>query len=292
MIPGVSAGSSHEGGSEMCRAQVASPADAAAAGTMPAGAPSARTALATIATNADRSEPVWCMTLREVDGLSDNRAACQLANRSVPGAGAFALTVGELHDVDHLAEGDELRDHPGQLQGLVLGEAAAHLGEERVVHLVMIEVHAVGVAQRRLLALAERSGLVVRERRHELLGDPFAPARGVARRHSVVALVELDQAQPNQLLGAVLDEPAPHQWRIEADEMLEALGQASEEPVEVGIAALGQPLGQALAELGIEVGDVERRNAHVTSPDAMLARGRGGAAEPTREGACTERWPP
>jgi len=37
--------------------------------------------------------------------------------------------------------------------------------------------------------------------------------------------------------------------------VLEALGETAEEPVEVGIAALGQPPGEALAELGIEVID-------------------------------------
>ena len=66
----------------------------------------------------------------------------------------------------------------------------------------------------------------------------------------------------------MLDEPAAHHRRIELDEMLETLGQPAEEPVEVGIAALGQPFGQALAQLGIEIVDVEERNAHGASEAA------------------------
>src|SRR2546427_44896 len=107
-------------------------------------------------------------------------------------------------DVHHLAQADELREHPGQLQALLLGEDVAQRVPERVVHSVVVEEQAIGIAERRLLARGKGPALVVGEGRHQLLGDALAPSRGVARGHSVGAVVELGQAKPRQLLGAML----------------------------------------------------------------------------------------
>src|SRR5262249_16396174 len=57
-------------------------AEGEVSGVAAASVPSATAALAAIGENADRMEPAWGVSLRKVEGLSVNRAACQLANRS------------------------------------------------------------------------------------------------------------------------------------------------------------------------------------------------------------------
>src|SRR5215470_5423959 len=70
-------------------------------------------------------------------------------------------TVLHAEDVHDLAEADELREHPGQLQALLLAEEAAQLVPQRVVHLVVVEEQPIRVAERGLLARGERAALVV-----------------------------------------------------------------------------------------------------------------------------------
>src|SRR5262245_2221525 len=114
-------------------------------------------------------------------------------------------------DVDNLAERDELCEHPRQLEQLTFGEVRAQVAPERVVHPVVIRVELIRIAERRLLALGERPALVVAERRHQLLRDPFSPSQGVAGGHSVLALVPLGEPEPGELLGAMLHETAAHE---------------------------------------------------------------------------------
>src|SRR5690242_13992890 len=164
----------------------------------------------------------------------------------------------DAEDVDDLAEGDELREHPGQLEQLLLREVRAELVPARGVHLVVVEVELVGVAQGGLLAVGEGPALVVGEGRHQLLRDPLAPSQGVARGHSVLALVALGEAKACELLGPVLHETAAHEGRVEGHEAREGLGQPREGEDEVGIAALRLPALQHGAELGGERGRIEQ----------------------------------
>src|SRR5258706_5760025 len=129
---------------------------------------------------------------------------------SLPGRWV-GMPVGHIQDIDDLAQRDELGDGPGQLQRLVVAELALEVRPEGVVHLVMILVHAVGVAERHLLALGERPALVVAQRGHELLGDPLAPSRGVAGGHSVVAAVPPRPPETNPVPEAAPLPPHPAQ---------------------------------------------------------------------------------
>src|SRR5712692_767387 len=160
---------------------------------------------------------------------------------SSPRSDMGMAAVLHAEDVHHLAQADELRKYPGQLQALLLAEEVAELFPKGVVHPVVVEEQAIGIAERRLLARGEGPALVVGEGRHQLLGDALAPSQGVARGHSVGAIVELGQAQPRQLLSAMLHQAFADERRVEGNEALEGLGQAREGEDEVRIAALGLP---------------------------------------------------
>lgn len=130
------------------------------------------------------------------------------------------LAVGDAEHEDDLAHGDELPDHPRQLEDLVVVEPLPELGEEGVVDLMVVEVHLVGVAKRHLFAFGEGSPLIVGERGDDVLGDPLVPSRGQARGRSVVAPVQLGQPEADELLRSELDESFAHQRPVELHEAL------------------------------------------------------------------------
>src|SRR5206468_409083 len=138
-----------------------------------------------------------------------------------PGCASFSVScvnvgaVLDAEDVDDLAERDELREDPRELEELVFRKTGAELSPQGVVHGVVVGEEAVGVAERGLLALGEGPALVVTERRHQLLRDALAPSQGVARGHSVAAVVELREPQAGELLRPVLDEALAHERRVE-----------------------------------------------------------------------------
>src|SRR6266851_6010424 len=101
----------------------------------------------------------------------------------------------DAEDVDDLAEGDELGEDPRELEELVLREANAQVVPERIVHGVVIGEELIGVTKGGLLAIREGSTLVVSEGHHQLLRDALSPSQGVARGHSLLALVELGESE-------------------------------------------------------------------------------------------------
>src|SRR6266446_20299 len=178
-------------------------------------------------------------------------------------------TVLDAEDIDDLAEGDELGEDPRQLQELVFAEARSELLPHRVVHRVVVGEEPIGVAERRLLALGEGPALVVAEGRDYLLRDAFAPSQGVARGHSVAAIVELREPEAGELLGAMLDEPPAHERRVEGYEARERLRQPGERQDEVRIAPVGLPLLEHETQLGRKRGGLEERQSwHGSGPGA------------------------
>src|SRR6266849_3386251 len=117
---------------------------------------------------------------------------------------------------------------------------------------MVVEEETIRIAEGRLLARGEGPLLVVGEGRHQLLGDALAPSQGVARGHSVGAVVELGQAQSRQLLGAMLHHALAHERRVKGHEALERFRQAREGENEIRIAALRLPALEHETKLGIE----------------------------------------
>ena len=82
------------------------------------------------------------------------------------------------------------RGVPGELEDFRIGEVIMQLGEEGIIHRLMVQGEHFGVPYRRLLAWGKVAFLIVRNQRDELLVDSLIPRQGIPEVESIRAVVD------------------------------------------------------------------------------------------------------